>query len=71
MSRNAETGEVEVFRNWYECSECGHEWEDVWSCACDDSCPECGTAIQPSSSEVTSVKPEDAPFPVPEDLEVI
>ena len=30
------------FRNYYRCERCGHEWEDEWSCMCDDDCPECG-----------------------------
>ena len=30
------------FRNYYRCEACGHEWEDEWSCMCDDDCPECG-----------------------------
>ena len=31
-----------LFLNRYCCPECGHEWDDTWSCACDDECPECG-----------------------------
>lgn len=27
----------------YGCPNCGHDWEDQWSCACDSECPECGT----------------------------
>jgi rubrerythrin len=34
--------EVRRFRNFYRCDRCGHEWEDVWSAACDDDCPACG-----------------------------
>ena len=30
------------FRNYYHCDECGHDWEDEWSCMCDDDCPACG-----------------------------
>jgi predicted nucleic acid-binding Zn-ribbon protein len=30
------------YRNYYECDRCGHEWEDEWSCMCDDDCPSCG-----------------------------
>jgi predicted nucleic acid-binding Zn-ribbon protein len=30
------------FTNYYRCPRCAHEWEDRWSCACNDSCPECG-----------------------------
>jgi hypothetical protein len=30
----------------YRCPEedggCGHEWEDIWECACDTTCPHCG-----------------------------
>lgn len=25
----------------YECPNCGHEWSEEWSCACDSTCPEC------------------------------
>ena len=31
-----------LFRNFYHCDECGHDWEDEWSCMCDDDCPKCG-----------------------------
>jgi predicted Zn-ribbon and HTH transcriptional regulator len=27
----------------YRCPECGHEWNEQWSCACDSECPICGT----------------------------
>ena len=30
------------FLNQYLCADCGREWEDGWSCACDDDCPHCG-----------------------------
>lgn len=26
----------------YRCPECGHEWTEQWSCACDSQCPACG-----------------------------
>jgi hypothetical protein len=26
----------------YRCADCGHEWQEEWSCACDSECPECG-----------------------------
>lgn len=26
----------------YRCPECGHEWTEQWSCACDSECPACG-----------------------------
>jgi hypothetical protein len=27
----------------YVCPNCGHEWEEQWSSACDSECPECDT----------------------------
>lgn len=32
-----------TFLNFYECPDCGHSWQDAWSCTPDDDCPECGT----------------------------
>jgi len=31
-----------MFRNFYRCARCAHEWTDVWSATCDDDCPQCG-----------------------------
>lgn len=31
------------FRNHYHCGDCGADWEDEWSCCCDDECPNCGS----------------------------
>lgn len=42
----SETGYI----NYYRC-ECGEEWTDEWSCACDDRCPTCNTSISPYASE--------------------
>lgn len=39
------------FHNQYECPRCGTEWEDQWSCGCDDECPDCGLDCSPVSSE--------------------
>ena len=47
MSRPTETG----FINHYRC-DCGEEWSDEWSCACDDDCPSCGTTCSPHESDV-------------------
>ena len=30
------------YLNQYRCPECSTEWTDVWDCAVDDDCPECG-----------------------------
>ena len=38
------------FRNDYHCSECGEEWDDEWSCMCNDRCPRCDAEIEPVSS---------------------
>ncbi|MET3612087.1 putative nucleic acid-binding Zn-ribbon protein [Rhizobium aquaticum] len=44
------------YRNSYECTECGEEWEDEWSCCCDDECPNCGSSDwSPVDSENLSV----------------
>lgn len=39
------------YLNTYRCDDCGEEWENEWSCACDDECPECGTPYSPVSTE--------------------
>ena len=40
------------FLNYYECPECEYEWEDEWSCMCDDDCPTCGARhISPYQSD--------------------
>lgn len=32
------------FINHYHCGDCGADWDDEWSCCCDDECPECGSS---------------------------
>ena len=40
------------FVNHYTCPGCGHKWKDVWSCMCDDDCPNCGMRhISPTHSD--------------------
>lgn len=34
--------EEETYEIDYRCPECGHEWQEIWSCACDSTCPACG-----------------------------
>ena len=41
---------VQLVRNFYKCP-CGYDWEDIHSCACDDRCPVCNTAVSPYYSE--------------------
>lgn len=40
-----------VWRNSYHCEACDVSWDDVWSCACNDKCPECNREIEPEESE--------------------
>lgn len=39
------------YRIFYRHDDCpvqpGVEWEDTWSCACNDDCPACGREIEP------------------------
>jgi hypothetical protein len=40
------------FLNYYTCERCKGEWEDEWSCTCDDDCPYCGARhMSPEASE--------------------
>ena len=32
------------YRNHYHCGDCGTDWDDEWSCCCDDECPNCGSS---------------------------
>ncbi len=41
---------AEWFRNIYECSRCGNNWEDEWSCTCNDRCPQCNAEIEAKDS---------------------
>jgi DNA-directed RNA polymerase subunit RPC12/RpoP len=41
-----------LFRNFYRCARCSHEWTDEWSATCDDDCPHCGARhMSPYKSE--------------------
>ncbi len=31
------------YLNHYHCGDCGTDWDDEWSCCCDDDCPTCGS----------------------------
>jgi hypothetical protein len=40
------------FLNYYQCYKCDSEWNDPWSCTCDDECPVCGARdVSPSNSD--------------------
>jgi hypothetical protein len=38
----AEQAEEPLLNISYQCPDCGHEWKEQWSCACDSECPACG-----------------------------
>lgn len=40
------------YLNIYYCEDCDEEWEDEWSCMCNDKCPECGKEYEPVTSVV-------------------
>lgn len=46
-----------LFLNSYHCPECGEEWEDPWSCTCNDDCPHCNIDIEPEKSPAVHVLP--------------
>lgn len=49
-----------LYRNFYLCSECSTEWQDVWDSMCNDHCPNCDAEIEPYRSEEGTVYPEKA-----------
>jgi hypothetical protein len=44
-----------MFLNQYRHADCpvqpGIEWDDEWSCACNDKCPACNAEIEPYESQ--------------------
>ncbi len=53
------------YRNHYHCGDCGTDWEDEWSCCCDDECPECG------SGDWSPTKSDNLTFQIEEDGEAV
>jgi len=49
-----------LYRKFYRCSECSHEWEDTWDCLCNDRCPECNTEIEPFDWEEVEEEPSSS-----------
>lgn len=41
------------YLNHYRCSRCNLKWQDRWSCACNDQCPQCRSEIEPYQSDFT------------------
>jgi hypothetical protein len=53
------------YLNHYQCDDCGTDWDDEWSCCCDDECPTCGSGDwSPYASEDLSVvvQPEGSQY---------
>lgn len=48
------------WHNYYYCEECKIEWDNYWSCQCDDYCPECDVSYTPCDSVWTG-PPEEEP----------
>lgn len=56
-----------LFRNFYRCVRCRHEWTDDWSATCDDDCPQCGARhLSPYKSQETTDEDDEGENPVPE-----
>jgi hypothetical protein len=51
-SENEKVEEDEPIKyvNYYRCPDCNEEWQDEWSCACDDECPTCSISYSPYKS---------------------
>jgi hypothetical protein len=49
------------FVNHYHCDDCDTDWDDEWSCCCDDECPSCG------SGDWSPVESDDLTFVVEQD----
>ena len=47
-----------LYRKFYRCSECGHEWEDTWDCLCNDRCPACNAETEPYEYEEVQMSNE-------------
>jgi hypothetical protein len=54
------------YLNRYHCATCGEYWNDVWSCGCNDKCPECNKETEPYES-VELLDPEDDDDGSPDD----
>ena len=39
-----------LYRNFYECNECGVKWTTEWDCQGNDTCPKCSTETEPFDS---------------------
>jgi hypothetical protein len=44
-----------TYRNHYHCDRCDVEWEDEWSCMCNDRCPRCNVETEPYQSDDLTV----------------
>lgn len=44
------------FLNKFKCQACAIEWQDEWSCACDDCCPNCEAPHTPYESTIIGIE---------------
>jgi hypothetical protein len=54
-TNDTEAATSSLFLNHYHCDACDIEWDDEWSCACNDHCPSCNAEIEPYESEDVEV----------------
>jgi hypothetical protein len=49
------------YRNYYKCARCDYEWQDEWSCMCEDDCPDCGARHMTAydADDLTTIIDED------------
>lgn len=63
MTTAETTADEQQVRNFYVCPRCERKWQDVWSCACNDACPQCGCKdIEPLRSEPCEPGCDPNPF---------
>jgi hypothetical protein len=48
-----------AFLNYYKCAVCGTEWEDEWSCGCNDHCPGCDAEVEAKKRQLSRLARAD------------
>jgi len=60
MEAKQALGIEDRYRNYYQCEECDVEWTMLWSCGCDDECPDCRKDYTPYDSVNLDEDDDDA-----------
>jgi hypothetical protein len=57
------SGSMAWYRNYYRCARRDYEWQDEWSCVCDDDCPDCGARHMTAydADDLTTIIEKDGP----------